>query len=315
MLVAVASGKGGTGKTTVAVNLAVSAALEGHQVQLLDCDVEEPNCHIFLSPQICRSEPCQVLVPKVHEDGCSKCGLCAKVCSYHAIFAGPQKTLVFPELCHSCGACSYLCPKKCIEEVPRSVGVLEEGKAVIRGKELEFVHGVLNPGEVAASTVVKRVRKKASSDRFVIIDSPPGTSCTMVQSVRGADLCILVTEPTPFGLHDLKLAYETVSQMGVPVAVVVNRCDIGDDRVDRFCESHQIPLVMRIPMDKGLAKLYAEGRILVTSSKFYEDMFGALNSRILDLLSPVRKSSSCHNDTEEGLNGDEAASRDRHAKR
>jgi len=284
MRIAVASGKGGTGKTTVAVNLAVAASMAGNRVQLLDCDVEEPNCHIFLSPDFQRQETVRIPVPAVREKDCSRCGICGQVCAFHAIFPGPKRVLVFPELCHGCGACSYLCPEKCIEEVPRPIGVIEEGTASLDGREIMFAHGALNTGEALASPLVKEVRKKALAHSLVIVDSPPGTSCTMVQSVKGSDLCILVTEPTPFGLHDLLLAYETAVKLGVPVVAVINRSDIGDDRGEHFCESHGIPVIMRIPLDKRLAKMYAEGRILVTSSEEYAQMFRVLHAKVLEAL-------------------------------
>jgi len=284
MQIAVASGKGGTGKTTVAVNLAAAASMTAPQVQLLDCDVEEPNCHIFLSPSITERETVAIPVPKVHEARCSRCGMCGEACAFHAILVGSKRVIVFPELCHGCGACSYLCPERCIEEVPRSIGVVEEGTALLGGQEIKFGHGVLNTGEALASPLVKRVREKSSAGSLVIVDSPPGTSCTMVQSVKGSDLCLLVTEPTPFGLHDLVLAYETVVKLGVPAAVLINRSDIGDDRVDRFCADRGIPVAMRIPLDKGLARMYAEGRVLVTSSEEYAQMFKTLYAKVLELL-------------------------------
>ena len=282
MQIAVASGKGGTGKTTVAVNLAAAASTAGNRVQLLDCDVEEPNCHIFLSPDFQRQETVYIPVPTVREADCSRCGTCGQVCAFHAILPGPKRVLVFPELCHGCGACSYLCPEKCIEEVPRPIGVIEEGTASLEGHEIGFAHGVLNTGEALASPLVKQVRQKTLADFLVIIDSPPGTSCTMVQSVRGSDLCVLVTEPTPFGLHDLDLAHQTAVKLGVPVVAVINRSDIGDDRVERFCEGRGIPVIMRIPLDKRLARMYAEGRVLVTSSEQYAQMFRTLYTRVLE---------------------------------
>lgn len=281
MQIAVASGKGGTGKTTVAVNLAVAASVSGLMVRLLDCDVEEPDAHIFLSPEITGREPVDVMVPKVNDAKCSLCGTCGETCAFHAILVSPKRVMVFPELCHGCGACTYLCGDKCIEEIPRSVGVVEEGVASVEGREVEFAQGVLFPGEALAAPVVKKAREKARAGSLTVVDSPPGTSCTMVNSVKGCDLCLLVTEPTPFGLHDLELAYETVRKLKVRIAVVINRCDIGDDRIDRFCSKRGIPVLARIPLDKDVATLCADGRVLAASSERYARLFRALSDEAI----------------------------------
>jgi MinD superfamily P-loop ATPase len=201
MIVSIASGKGGTGKTLVATSLAFS--LKGkHRVQLLDCDVEEPNDHIFLKPVITRREAVSIPVPEINEAKCSHCGLCAEVCAYNALAVLPDRVMVFPELCHGCGACSYLCPEKAISEVGRETGVVELGQA----DGIDFVQGRLDVGEAMPSPVIRRVKEKARPDGVVIIDAPPGTSCPVVESVKGSDFCLLVTEPTPFGFNDLVLA-------------------------------------------------------------------------------------------------------------
>ncbi len=280
MQVAIASGKGGTGKTAVAVNLAVVAAEFG-RVQILDCDVEEPNCHLFLKPEICAAEQVSVQVPNVEETRCGHCGVCGQVCAYHAILPGPGKVLVFPELCHGCGACARLCPLRCIVETARPVGRVEWGKASLGNRQVEFVHGLLNPGEAFASPVVRRVRAERDPDALTVIDAPPGTSCAMVQSIRGTDLCILVTEPTPFGLHDLELARDTAAKLDIPVAVVINRCDIGDDRVEVFCKREHLPVLGRIPLDRRLAEVYAEGGVPAFESSRYASLFLNLYRRVM----------------------------------
>lgn len=281
MQIAIASGKGGTGKTTVAVNLAAAAA-EFEHVQLLDCDVEEPNCHLFAKPNIKDVEQVTIPVPRVDEARCVHCGTCGQVCAFHAILSTPRKVLVFPELCHGCGACSYLCPQECISEEDRPIGRVETGTAFSASRQIAFAHGILNPGEALASPLVSRVRAERVPDALTIIDAPPGTSCTMVESIRGTDLCLLVTEPTPFGLHDLALARDTAEKLHVPVAAVINRCDIGDDQVETFCKSNGVPVLMRLPLDRGLAEIYAEGRIPAFESPRYMALFQDLYRRVLE---------------------------------
>lgn len=198
MIISVASGKGGTGKTTVATNLALS--LEG--VQFIDCDVEEPNAHIFLRPHIGERTPVGIPVPKVEEARCTYCGKCSEVCEFHAIVVIRETVLVFPELCHGCGGCSYICPVDAITEVDREIGVIEEGRA----SNLEFIQGILNVGEPMATPLIRREKKLIKDDRIVIIDSSPGASCPVIEAVKGSHFCLLVTEPTPFGLNDLQNA-------------------------------------------------------------------------------------------------------------
>lgn len=261
MKIAVASGKGGTGKTTVATNLAVVAAELGRKVAYVDCDVEEPNGHLFLKPTITHRESVTLLVPHVLADACDQCGRCAQVCQYSALVWLGDKPLVFPELCHSCGGCALVCPKRAIIEVPREIGVVETGHA----GDVRFVHGLLNVGEAKSPPVIRAVRAAAPNDGSQIIDAPPGTSCPVVTSVRDCDLVLLVTEPTPFGLHDLILAVETVRQIGVPMGVIINRADIGDDRVATYCTAQGIPVLLTIPDDRRIAEAYSRGELILTA--------------------------------------------------
>ena len=256
MIVAIASGKGGTGKTTVAVNLARCA--EG-SVSLLDCDVEEPNCHIFVKPEIHRREPVTVPVPVVDESKCTACGECGRICQYHAIVSLKPEPLVFPEMCHGCGGCMRVCPTKAITEVPREVGVVEIG----RSGGVTFVRGVLHVGEAMAPPVIRAVKRHIAREGLTIIDAPPGTSCPVITSVRGSDFVVLVTEPTPFGLHDLQLAVETVRQLDLPFGVVINRSDAGDERVALYCKEEGIPVLAEIPDDRRIAEAYSRGQIAV----------------------------------------------------
>lgn len=251
MIVAIASGKGGTGKTSVAVNMALSIG----NVQFLDCDVEEPNAHLLLHPGISRTEPVYLPVPVINEELCDHCGKCAEFCSNNAIFVSPEKVLVFPELCYSCGGCAIICPRKAISEEQRRIGTLKLGSA----GDLELVYGELEVGEPMAVPVIKEVKRRIKNDRTVILDSPPGTSCPVIETVKGGDFCVLVTEPTPFGLHDLKITVQVLKDMGIPFGVVVNRAGLGDKKVYEYCEEKNIPILLEIPYKRKIAVLYSRG--------------------------------------------------------
>ena len=278
MVVSIASGKGGTGKTTVAVNLALS--LE-EDVQFLDCDVEEPNAHIFLKPKITHARSLSVLVPKVDEKRCTYCGKCARFCSYNAIAIVKEKVLFFPELCHNCGGCTIVCPEKAIREVKRPKGVIEEG----RSGKIRFIKGELNVGEAVSPPLIREVKKAADKDFLTIIDVPPGTSCPVIEAVKGSDFCLLVTEPTPFGLNDLILAVEVMRKLKIPFAVVINRSDIGDGKVEEYCEKEKIPILMRIPMDRRIATAYSKGTPIVEEIPEYREKFKELYEKIKQMLS------------------------------
>lgn len=273
MIVAIASGKGGTGKTTVAVNLALSVA---EPVQLLDCDVEEPNCHIFLKPQPTSKHIVTVPVPQVDENKCTACGKCGKICQYSAIVSLKTKPLVFPEMCHGCGGCDLVCPENAISEVGREVGVIEQG--VVNG--CEFVQGRLRIGEAMSPPLIRAVKKTARKDTWVIIDAPPGTSCPVIEAIKGSDYVILVTEPTPFGLNDLRLAVEMVREMAIPFGVVINRIGIGDDRVHKFCAGQQIPILVEIPDDRRIAEAYSRGEVIVHALPGYRPVFSTIIARM-----------------------------------
>jgi len=252
MVISVASGKGGTGKTTVAVGLAIVTG----RAQLLDCDVEEPNAHLFLHPRMTERSPVTILVPEVDAERCTRCGRCSEVCQFHAIAVMAKQVLVFPELCHGCGACGLACPEDAIREVSREVGAVESGKA---GK-IGFVHGRLNVGEPMATPVIRAVKAHLDSERLTIIDAAPGTACPVVEAVKGSDFCLLVTEPTPFGLSDLRLAVEVMEKMRLPCGVLINRSGEGDGQIEEFCESRGLPLLGRIPFSRAVAEAYARGQ-------------------------------------------------------
>jgi MinD superfamily P-loop ATPase len=266
MILAIASGKGGTGKTTVAVNLAVALA---RPLRLLDCDVEEPNCHVFLDAVTEASESVGVPVPDVDEARCTACGACAEMCQYNAIVSLKTKPLVFPELCHGCGGCRRACPEGAIAEQDREVGVVETGRA----GHVVFVQGRLNVGEPMAPPLIRAVKRHARPGEPNLLDCPPGTACPMIAAVRGADFVLLVTEPTPFGLHDLRLAVETVRMLGIPLGVVVNRMGVGDDRVHRWCRGEGVPILMEIPDDRRIAEAYSRGELALAAAPHLRGAF------------------------------------------
>lgn len=268
MIVSIASGKGGTGKTTVAVNLALSLS----NVQFLDCDVEEPNAHIFLKPQIKNKVPVFIPVPEVDKDKCNFCGKCAEVCAYNAIAVLKTDILVFRELCHGCGACTYFCPQKAIKEVDKEIGVVEIGSK----DSLQFVHGRLNIGEAMSPPLTRAVKQYMNPTRDVIIDVPPGTSCPVIEAIKGSDFCILVTEPTPFGLYDLTLAVEVLRKLKIPFGVVINRSDLGDKKTDGYCKKEGISVLMRIPFKKEIAAAYSKGIPLLDKYPDFKEKFNKL---------------------------------------
>jgi MinD superfamily P-loop ATPase len=264
------------------VSLAISLA-EKQDVQLLDCDVEEPNAHLFLDPEIHDSESVCVQVPSIDERTCTYCGLCARVCEYHAIAVFKPRTLVFAQLCHGCGACGYLCPEKAIVEEPRAIGRVDSG----RSKGVRFVQGVLNVGEALAPPVIREVKRRAAGGGTVIIDTSPGTACPVVQAVKGSDFCLLVTEPTPFGFNDLRLAVDMVRELGVPFGIVLNRVNAGKRdtyrrNIDRYLEREGISLLLTIPLDTEIARRYSKGISLAEALPAWKERFVAMFDTIVE---------------------------------
>lgn len=273
MIISVASGKGGTGKTLIATSLALSI---GKNAQLLDCDVEEPNSHIFIKPQNIKTEKVMVMVPRVDESLCNYCGKCSEVCEFNSIVVANKKILIFDNLCHACGGCLLFCPQKAMREESREIGKLETGN----GGGIQIVSGVLNVSEAMAIPVISAVKKKMDKSKTVIIDSSPGTSCPMVEAIKGSDYCLLVTESTPFGLNDLSLAYEVTKKMGIPAGLIINKYDNSFVELEEYCRRENLPILLKIPEERRIAEAYSRGESLVEALPEYKKKFVELFERI-----------------------------------
>lgn len=282
MKISIASGKGGTGKTLVATSIAVSlASLEGTQVTIADCDVEEPNSYLFFPDRILlEKKECHVPVPVIDEEKCTHCGKCSEVCAYHALAVLPQTVLLFPELCHGCGACTIICPEKAVSDGSRSVGEIFRA----RSNGLDIIWGELGLGEARTTPLIKAVKNEAGG-KMVIVDCPPGTSCSLVESVRGTDFCLLVTEPTPFGLYDLDIAIKVLEKMNIPRGVLVNKSGMGDQKVYEYLEKKNIPLLMEIPLDRKIAELYSHGEIFAEKMPEWKARFVGMVRKIEEMTS------------------------------
>jgi MinD superfamily P-loop ATPase len=273
MKIVFASGKGGTGKTTIAANLAWLLAHSGQRVQYVDCDVEEPNGYLFLKPAFERSEPARVMVPLIDAERCTSCGQCGKACQFHAIVNLPGQTLLLPQMCHGCGLCTLVCPERAISDETREIGWIEKGSAILN---IPFVHGMLNVGEPMAGPLIEQVKAHAIDGHIAIIDAPPGTSCPVVKTMKHADLVILVTEPTPFGLHDLRAAIIVARSLAVPVAVVVNRERTRFEQLERYLRENGLPVLVRIPDDRRIAREYSMGNLICETLPVYREHFREL---------------------------------------
>ena len=276
MIISVASGKGGTGKTTVATNLAVSV---DEPVQFLDCDVEEPNAHLFLHPTIEETKTINTPVPQIDLDACNQCKKCMEICRFKAIAVLGDMVLTFPELCHSCGGCMAICPEGAISETDRELGVLEIGHR----DGIAFTHGRMRVGEAMAPPLIRVVRESTRTDGLILIDAPPGTSCPVIAAMKDTDFVLLVTEPTPFGLHDLELAVEAVKILKIPMGLVINRCDMGDDKVKAYAERQGVPILMEIPFDRQIAECYSRGEMFTLTLPEWKSRFRELLQQIKTL--------------------------------
>ncbi|MBU1698071.1 MAG: ATP-binding protein [Proteobacteria bacterium] len=282
MIISIASGKGGTGKTTVATNLAFSLR---KNVQLMDCDVEEPNSHLFLNPEIKEKQAVIAPIPLIDEDKCNYCKKCMEICRFGAIAVVGKKVVTFPELCHSCGGCMAVCTEDAISESDRELGDIETGSI----GDISFIHGRLKVGQVMSVPIIKKIRAHANDRMVNIIDAPPGTSCPVIAAMKGADFILLVTEPTPFGLHDLILAVEAVKILKIPHGIVINRAGMGNDGVKEYAKKEGIPILMEIPFDKKIARVYSRGELVVEKMPEYKDKFLDLFDQIKSLVkNPVK---------------------------
>lgn len=290
MIISVASGKGGTGKTTVSTNLAFTL---GERVELLDCDVEEPNAHLFLHPDIEHSEPAMTPVPVVDKEKCTLCKKCQQICRFNALAVVGKQVLLFPELCHSCGGCMEVCPEGAISESGRELGTLNFGHR----DAIKFINGRLRVGEAMSPPLIKRVRAAADPERITIIDAPPGTSCPVIAAMSDTDFVLLVTEPTPFGLHDLKLAVEAVKLLGLPAGLVVNRADLGNDAVFEYARKEELQILMTIPFDRRIAEAYSRGHLVVEEMPEWRQRFQELFAKIETIVnsSKKEKAQACEN--------------------
>jgi len=294
MIISIASGKGGTGKTTVATNLSCSLTTK---VKILDCDVEEPNSHLFLNPTFTGRENVIAPIPEVDEDKCTYCKKCMDICRFGAIAVVGKKVITFPELCHSCGGCMAVCPEDAIEEKDRVLGIIETGfidpkiinQGTDNGENIPFAHGLMDIGQVMAPPIIKQVLTHAEPEGLTIIDAPPGTSCPVIAAMKGADFILLVTEPTPFGLHDLTLAVETVKILDIPHGLVINRAGMGNDDVKNYAQKEGIPILMEIPFDRRIATAYSKGELIISCLPEYKEKFIGLYDQIKTLVAQRRQ--------------------------
>ncbi len=292
MIISVLSGKGGTGKTTVAVNFAFSLAAKGGDgVLLLDADVEEPNAGLYLKPTLEEVVPVSVPVPEVAKERCNYCGICADFCQFNALAIIPGAILTFPELCHGCGGCSLVCPVEAIQEKPREIGRVEKGRADF----LEIWQGCLNVGEAPPVPVTRKLKEglPRQKGKIIIIDVPPGASCPVVEAIRGSDYAILVTEPTPFGRHDLEIAFQLVQQLGIPHGVILNRAGTedraeADNIIEELCSTYKVPILLKIPFSPHLAALGAKGVLFSKVIPYWQEQFS-------QILSKIKERCSCAN--------------------
>ena len=275
MIISVASGKGGTGKTTVATNLALSI---GSDIQLLDCDVEQPNAHLFLQPYFDLTETVTTPVPEIDLAKCTLCGKCGDICVFKAIVVVGDTVLPFEELCHSCGGCLAVCSEKAISEKGRELGTLQKGH--LNG--VEFIHGKLKVGEAMSPPLIKKVLGCCDPTKTTIVDAPPGTSCPVIETMKPADFILLVTEPTPFGLHDLKLAVGAAKILEIPCGLVINRSDLGDGNVQAYADRENMPVLLDIPFDRKIAEAYSRGDMIVDVMPEWKEKFLGLYAKIQD---------------------------------
>jgi MinD superfamily P-loop ATPase len=279
MRIAVASGKGGTGKTVVSTSLAWHLAQAGEKVAYVDADVEEPNGHLFLHPEIAHSRRFSVVVPALRSGRCTGCGDCQTNCAFNAIVSLPDQVMVFAELCHACGVCQLVCREHYLTEISREIGSIDTGRCGAR-TTLEFRSATLDVGEARATPLIHGLLEELPQEGTVVLDAPPGTSCAAMEAVQRADLVLLVTEPTPFGLHDLAIAADMCRALGRPIVAAINRSDLGDDQVRGYLQNERIPILAEIPFMPDVARAYAHGQIAAEQNTDFDDLIGAIAQRL-----------------------------------
>ncbi len=278
MIIAVASGKGGTGKTTVAVNLALALSTT-ESVQFVDCDVEAPNAHLFLDPQFNTADVVSKRLPDIDSATCTQCGACVEACEFNALALMGGRMLRYDSLCHGCGRCGLVCPAGAIGETSHQLGCVETG----RSRGFPFARGVLHVGETMATPIIHALKKEIDASATAILDAPPGTACPMIATLHGADVALLVTEPTLFGLHDLNAAVDVARTLEVPIAVVINRAGIGDHQVAAYCQEQSIPILATIPYDRSIAQAYAIGTPLIDAVPSWKAHFLEMAARVKEV--------------------------------
>jgi MinD superfamily P-loop ATPase len=276
--IAVASGKGGTGKTTVAVGLALAISGKIDGFEFVDCDVEEPNADILLRPTFTESRTVTISIPKVDLDRCTGCGKCKEVCQYNAVAVVKGEALIFENLCHGCGGCMLACPENAITEEAKPIGTIDTGSL----DGMRFLRGLLNVGEPMATPIIRALKTEASKDLLTILDAPPGTACPVIATVKDCGFCILVTEPTPFGLYDLDLMVKVIRELGVPGGIVINKDDAWSTNIEKYASANDLPILMRIPFSRDIAADYSKGIPLNRTDPSWDERFLDLYMRIAE---------------------------------
>jgi len=272
MRIAIASGKGGTGKSTVSTNFAYLLSEIYDDVAIIDCDVEEPNCHIFLKPVVEKTETSYLSVPEINRGLCNGCGKCTDICQFNSLALVKNKVIVFPELCHSCGGCWLICPVNAIFQGKREIGIIEKGIS----EKLHFIQGKLRIGEAMSPPLIKAAKKEGLQHNIQILDCPPGTSCPVIMAVNDADYIVMVTEPTPFGLYDLKLAVDVMKELNKDFGIVINRSGENDFLIEDYAKTENIPVLTRINDDRRIAECYSKGELAVKELPEYKEAFKPL---------------------------------------
>jgi len=274
--IAILSGKGGTGKTLVSVNLAAADG-SGYYV---DCDVEEPNGHLYFKPQICEEKTVSVLIPKINQELCTGCKECVKFCKFNALAFG-EKVILFKEICHSCGGCALVCPAKAITETEKTVGIVNIGLS----ENVKAISGIMNTGEASGVPIIKNILEYIKDKSgYIFVDCPPGSACIVMESIKDANYCILVAEPTIFGAHNLAMVYELVKVFNKKCGVVLNKCTDDDNPSEKFCKDNNIEVLAKIPFDKELGELNSNGKIAVRESYSNKKLFYSLLNEIKEAI-------------------------------